>query len=727
MVNNILNMVGKKMIKNKLQYMYILAVLAVIMPAHAEKNLPKVVTTKKLINEKDTSMVNSIKREDFTKQVNSFSVYDVLKRGVGISSSEKPGEKEVIKLRGLNQNYTRISVDGIELPSYGDENSRYFKVDIIPTPMIGEVKIINNASASYNADGIGGRIDMKTRKPTNKNTYSVDVSSGAMNSKYGHLTSLYVNKVISPTLKANFSISNSKYVNAKYETKLAIDSGSPDDYESDKDVVTQTKITTGVMGNLEKSYNRGTITFSPIYLKLNKIRDKNELNIAYDSSNGDTTVAKNEYDYREHPSLTAGLTIVNDHTFANNINLNTSISRVKTNFTKDKNEYEIDNKGVVETIAKTHSIEKQANTLTRLSSDMTKPYDDINTIKTGFVYRDNNHNRNIVVYKKGVLRPDEDKEEIYSLNEKYTAFYIQNEAKFKNGWTVLPGIRFEKIKRKGVTATETTNTSNQNFLPSIISNYKLNDTTNFTMAYSKKVNRPSYQQLVPSKKENSDDKEVKRGNPNLLAEKADTFDMGVTYNGGEYNLSANIFRRNIRDVIQEEINTGEKEEINSADYTVLRPENVGNGHVQGLELSQKFDVNFLKPIIPGTVSLDLNQTIMSSKLRKKDGSISIFNGQSDFIANSTIGWKYKRLYASISSKFEKGRTEVNGKKTTTIKGTNYVDVYAQYELNNGGAIYASVTNLFKQGYHSSVLKKKTTTVEKRKGYRSVWVGYKVSF
>ena len=715
------------MIKNKLQYMYILAGLAVIMPAHAEKNLPKVITAKKLINKKDTNITNSIKREDFTKQVNSFSIYDVLKRGLGISSSEKPGEKEVVKLRGLNQNYTRISVDGIELPSYGDENSRYFKVDIIPTPMVGEVKIIKNAPASYNADGIGGRIDMNTRKPTNKNTYSFDVSSGAMNSKYGHLTSLYVNKVISPTLKANFSISNSKYLNAKYETKLAIDSKSPNDYESDRDIVTQTKITTGVMGNLEKSYNRGTITFSPIYLKLNKIRDKKELNIAHDDSTGQDTTKKNEYDYREHPSLTSGLTIVNDHTFANNINLNTSISRIKTNFTKDKNEYKIDdNTNIVANIAETHSIEKQANTLTRLSSDMTKSYDDINTIKTGFVYRDNNHNRNIVVYKKGVLKPDKDKEEIYSLNEKYTAFYIQNEAKFKNGWTVLPGIRFEKIKRKGVTATETTNTSNQNFLPSIISNYKLNDMTNFTMAYSKKVNRPSYQQLVPWEKEPKGT-EVERGNPNLLAEKADTFDMGVTYNGGEYNLSANIFRRNIRDVIQEEVDTGETKEINGTDYTILRPENVGKGHVQGLELSQKFDVNFLKPIIPGTVSLDLNQTIMSSKLRKKDGSISIFNGQSDFIANSTIGWKYKRLYASISSKFEKGRTEVNGKKTTTIKGTNYVDVYAQYELNNGGAIYASVTNLFKQGYHESELKKTTTTVEKRKGYRSVWVGYKVSF
>jgi len=715
------------MIKNKLQYMYILAGLAVIMPAHAEKNLPKVITAKKLINKKDTNITNSIKREDFTKQVNSFSIYDVLKRGLGISSSEKPGEKEVVKLRGLNQNYTRISVDGIELPSYGDENSRYFKVDIIPTPMVGEVKIIKNAPASYNADGIGGRIDMNTRKPTNKNTYSFDVSSGAMNSKYGHLTSLYVNKVISPTLKANFSISNSKYLNAKYETKLAIDSKSPNDYESDRDIVTQTKITTGVMGNLEKSYNRGTITFSPIYLKLNKIRDKKELNIAHDDSTGQDTTKKNEYDYREHPSLTSGLTIVNDHTFANNINLNTSISRIKTNFTKDKNEYKIDdNTNIVANIAETHSIEKQANTLTRLSSDMTKSYDDINTIKTGFVYRDNNHNRNIVVREKGVLNPTKDKEEIYSLNEKYTAFYIQNEAKFKNGWTVLPGIRFEKIKRKGVTATETTNTSNQNFLPSIISNYKLNDMTNFTMAYSKKVNRPSYQQLVPWEKEPKSG-EVKRGNPNLLAEKADTFDMGVTYNGGEYNLSANIFRRNIRDVIQEEVDTGETKEINGTDYTILRPENVGKGHVQGLELSQKFDVNFLKPIIPGTVSLDLNQTIMSSKLRKKDGSISIFNGQSDFIANSTIGWKYKRLYASISSKFEKGRTEVNGKKTTTIKGTNYVDAYAQYELNNGGAIYASVTNLFKQGYHESELKKTTTTVEKRKGYRSVWVGYKVSF
>ena len=41
------------------------------------------------------------------------------------------------------------------------------------------------------------------------------------------------------------------------------------------------------------------------------------------------TVGKREHDYREHPSLTSGLTIVNDHTFANNINLNTSISRIK--------------------------------------------------------------------------------------------------------------------------------------------------------------------------------------------------------------------------------------------------------------------------------------------------------------------------------------------------------------------------------------------------------------
>ena len=38
------------------------------------------------------------------------------------------------------------------------------------------------------------------------------------------------------------------------------------------------------MGNLEKSYSRGTITFSPMYLKLNKIRDKDELNVEYDDS-----------------------------------------------------------------------------------------------------------------------------------------------------------------------------------------------------------------------------------------------------------------------------------------------------------------------------------------------------------------------------------------------------------------------------------------------------------
>ena len=69
--------------------------------------------------------------------------------------------------------------------------------------------------------------------------------------------------------------------------------------------------------------------------------------------------------------------------------------------------------------------------------------------------------------------------------------------------------------------------------------------------------------------------------------------MGVTYNGGEYNLSANIFRRNIK--IFKKIDSGETKEINGTDYTILRPENVGKVMFKVRTL-QKFDVNFLKPI-----------------------------------------------------------------------------------------------------------------------------------
>ena len=75
---------------------------------------------------------------------------------------------------------------------------------------------------------------------------------------------------------------------------------------------------------------------------------------------------------------------------------------------------------------------------------------------------------------KNHFKSTKDKEEIYSLNEKYTAFYIQNEAKFK-----MVGQYYQVLdlkNKESVTATETTNTLIK-FLPSNI-NYMLNDMTN---------------------------------------------------------------------------------------------------------------------------------------------------------------------------------------------------------------------------------------------------------
>lgn len=86
---------------------------------------------------------------------------DVIQRQPGVFMGGPPGENNDIRLRGLDKEFTRVQVDGIQLPGAGEK--RELQVNRIPSFLVDSVRIIRNPTAEFESDGLAGRVDVRTR------------------------------------------------------------------------------------------------------------------------------------------------------------------------------------------------------------------------------------------------------------------------------------------------------------------------------------------------------------------------------------------------------------------------------------------------------------------------------------------------------------------------------------------------------------------------------------
>ena len=99
-------------------------------------------------------------RSDFTR-LPADRASDIIPRLPGVVVSGPPGERKNFGLRGLTPDYTRVQIDGIQLPSAA--GSRSLEPTMLPGFLLQSVGILRNPSAEHEADGIGGRILIETR------------------------------------------------------------------------------------------------------------------------------------------------------------------------------------------------------------------------------------------------------------------------------------------------------------------------------------------------------------------------------------------------------------------------------------------------------------------------------------------------------------------------------------------------------------------------------------
>ncbi len=126
-----------------------------------------------------------------------------------------------------------------------------------------------------------------------------------------------------------------------------------------------------------------------------------------------------------------------------------------------------------------------------------------------------------------------------------------------------------------------TNEDNQNtyldFFPSAHFTYKMTETQNLQISYSRRIRRPGFWQLNPFRSF-SDNRNIWTGNPNLQPVYTDSYELGYLKFWKNASLNGSVYFRDSKDVFQR------IERIDSTGIITVRPENFATNQAFGLEL-----------------------------------------------------------------------------------------------------------------------------------------------
>ncbi|WP_107038990.1 outer membrane beta-barrel family protein [Brumimicrobium mesophilum] len=152
----------------------------------------------------------------------------------------------------------------------------------------------------------------------------------------------------------------------------------------------------------------------------------------------------------------------------------------------------------------------------------------------------------------------------------------------KEKWGVKGGLRVENTELNTflVNTEEENNQNFTDFFPTLHTSYKISDKISFQAGYSKRIYRPRLWDLNPFFNI-SNNFNIRAGNPNLLSEYTDSYELTSIYRIGKASFSSSLYHQYTTDVI-ERVSTIENNTVYS------RPYNVGSNSKIGFETNGKY-------------------------------------------------------------------------------------------------------------------------------------------
>lgn len=312
--------------------------------------------------------------------------------------------------------------------------------------------------------------------------------------------------------------------------------------------------------------------------------------------------------------------------------------------------------------------------------DYTKPFDEKWTLETGSQYLSNDVSNDFSVSNEigDIFVKDESLTNIFEYDQKVLGVYSTGSYE-GNKWGIKIGLRAEHTNLK--TLLINTNAGNEqkftDLFPSLHSSYKFSEAVSFQAGYSRRIYRPRLWDLNPFFNIRNNFS-IRTGNPNLLPEYTDSYEVGSIFIFESVSLNVNAYYRNTSDKI-------ERVFYFENNVNTTRPENIGTNKATGLELNFKYPVS--RSI---TLNGDLNYNVF-----KRDGQFNdqIFNFSADKW-NGKLTTKYK-----INKSIDAELTGRHQSREKTVQGiiANYSTLDAGFKikiLKSKGVFNFSVRDIF---------------------------------
>jgi outer membrane receptor protein involved in Fe transport len=502
-----------------------------------------------------------------------------------------------IKLRGSDN--VRILIDG--KPSGLVSFKGGSGLQQLQASMIERVEIITNPSARYEAEGIGGIINIVLKKDKNQGfNGSIDVITGYP-ANYGLAANLnYRHKKINFFINYGLTYHNQPGGGSLYQEVYGVDTtfilkqsinrnikglnnnirGGLDLYFTEKSILTASYLFRRSDANRVTNIVYHDYLFTP----------SNEVSYTTRRQNEDEIEPNSEYSIIYRKLFEGkGHELLGEIKYLDNWE---SSDQVFTQhyFTPDGIE---DNSK--SSLQKSLNDESEKQMLFQL--DYTKPFAKEGKIETGFRTSYRNMVNDYLVTQQnssGEFDPLPGLDNVFYYDENITAAYAILGNKTK-AISYQAGLRAEWTDVK--TTLEETNEVNprkySNLFPSAHVTFSLPKENSFQVSYSRRVRRPYYNDLSPYATF-SDSRNFFSGNPDLNPEFSNVYELGYIKYFEIGTLSSSLYYRDTEDKI-DEIRT-----VNEEGNSATRPENLHSEKAYGIELAStlaitkwwKWDANF---------------------------------------------------------------------------------------------------------------------------------------
>lgn len=508
---------------------------------------------------------------------------DILKNMPSVAMGGSPGHNRDIRFRGLGNAYTKVLINGREIGLSG--NNRETVLDQIPAASISHIEIVAVPGPEYQSEGINGIVNIILKDNSSYGMHGkVEVLAGNHDGLGGGVS--LSNKTEKLHLFANYDFLQRSVPKPKDKIKTDFKDGAitqiEDSYEYEDKRFSNHNLRTGFnYFVLPKTKLTGEYIFG--YQLEDK--DKSLEYVRTDAKGVFKSSArelKTEYKPNEYHQFYTAL----EHTFANQARFtaNASYQTEEQKKTEEKQTYALTKAGKWANFqpALENKFEKQSGGKFLWNAALTKWNIGDNILTLG--YAGENETRTFANttdkfnYKDTSWTKSNNGFDNFKVTETTHAMYFSDE--YKIGILRLKaGLRYENTRTQGNAETDTLSgvKSYNLFLPSATATINIDKTQYVSLNFGRRIRRPGFKDLNPFSEQKEPTK-IAKGNPALRPEIAWAYEIGYLKNFKKFNIGANLFYRDIKDVIQKTLTEDENNIVTE------QPQNTGSAYVAGYEL-----------------------------------------------------------------------------------------------------------------------------------------------